>query len=597
MRFERDSSGAGPSPGGRPPAGVASATDAPVATATTDLPPRPSFSTDFAHHDDNPRPEQAVSSRAYPYRPSPDEPSLSGAPAYTPGSAGSSRGRGRSKVRKMSLEEFERRQHEIETGQDVLTPFRLAKRESEALASRHALTADDNHLQKRYRRLFFSDHVNHLYHPVQAFLPGFYARSESATESAAMPAGVAALDGVLEWWRTLKRDQAMKHSAPRHKVWDHYERPYDEARAERMERVERTERGAAPEAETAKRADAAGAPADGPADVPAPAPSPAATGAPGGSGRRGRPHFEEWAHPVPSLRQFELCRSKSGRGVWDSFGVWRCLVPDEHGGFDFGDDASKMRLFDRYDDYLAWKSAEGRRAASEAEEEAPAAPAPAAAATPAAPAGPSIPGFPGLARFPSLTDLMRCMERNGRVEVGNDGSWRCSGVDGDEPAEAQAKASPAPRDGAKEIATQYSTSVQINPDGTRTTKKKVRRFYDDGSSVESDAEPDSDDDVLQSLWDKVNGRVPRPAPGSEPKSFQDIQKLIDAVLRGDKSYSDEARSLWDRMDKVMGTFWDQARRTGWGPPGPPGKWWWQDEPKDDKDKKDDNGKNGRGGSW
>ncbi|KAK9379635.1 uncharacterized protein V2V93DRAFT_373238 [Kockiozyma suomiensis] len=229
-----------------------------------------------------------------------------------------------------------------------------------------------NALIERYEKLFFSDNVDPRSTPIQRFFPAplFDPAAHGAAPTPVFENAPASspLAAVGAWFRELRRSMFLENQAARTKVWDHYSQEPARKIDQLYDRLASSS-GAFSNA-FALASDPAHDQNPSPTSVPPQTPTAAAdtclsaptttisaTMSPSTSDQPMLPplNFADRAYPAPDDRQLKRCIELAGKGVWDSFGVWRCLLPDSNGSFADIHSPGRTRLFDKFDDYLSWR--------------------------------------------------------------------------------------------------------------------------------------------------------------------------------------------------------------------------------------------------
>ncbi|KAK9350825.1 hypothetical protein V1505DRAFT_360397 [Lipomyces doorenjongii] len=216
-----------------------------------------------------------------------------------------------------------------------------------------------NDLIDQYESLFFSDHVDQHCTPVQRFFPsslfdlsapGASPILASDRPSEHVPFAVS----FAEWCRNLRRNMFMKAQGTRTKVWDAYNE--NAAPGDRYDALYNTitEKSKAAQSNAPiilKDSDSFASPASPPSTS-----SSTSASASDDSDKEPRV-FIDRAFPTPSATQFKRCQLNNGKGVWDTMGVWRCLLANSNGKFDLGSPtAPRSQLFAQFEDFIEWKS-------------------------------------------------------------------------------------------------------------------------------------------------------------------------------------------------------------------------------------------------
>ncbi|KAK9377375.1 uncharacterized protein V1513DRAFT_436199 [Lipomyces chichibuensis] len=220
-----------------------------------------------------------------------------------------------------------------------------------------------NDLINRYENLFFSDHVDQHCTPIQRFFPsslfdlsapGASPILASDPPSEHVPFAIS----FAEWCRKLRRNMFMKAQGARTKVWDAYDE--NAAFGDRYDALYNaiTENNKAAQSSAPiilKDSDSV-ASSVSPPSTPSCTSTSDADGDADGSDNEPRV-FTDRAFPTPSAAQFKRCQLNNGKGVWDTMGVWRCLLANSSGKFDLGSPSSpRSQLFAQFEDFIEWKS-------------------------------------------------------------------------------------------------------------------------------------------------------------------------------------------------------------------------------------------------
>ncbi|KAK9333066.1 hypothetical protein V1520DRAFT_333426 [Lipomyces starkeyi] len=216
-----------------------------------------------------------------------------------------------------------------------------------------------NDLIAQYESLFFSDHVDQHCTPIQRFFPsslfdlsapGASPILASDRPSEHVPFAVS----FAEWCRNLRRSMFMKAQGARTKVWDAYDE--NAAPGDRYDTVYNaiTEKNKAAQS----NAPVILKDSDSVASSVSPPSTSSCTSASASDDSDNEPRvFIDRAFPTPSAAQFKRCQLNNGKGVWDTMGVWRCLLANSSGKFDLGSPSSpRSQLFAQFEDFIEWKS-------------------------------------------------------------------------------------------------------------------------------------------------------------------------------------------------------------------------------------------------
>ncbi|KAK7205010.1 hypothetical protein BZA70DRAFT_278855 [Myxozyma melibiosi] len=249
-----------------------------------------------------------------------------------------------------------------------------------------------NTLIERYEKLFFSDNVDPRSTPIQRFLPeplydpAAHGAAPTPTFDSSPPSSPLAALG--SWCRELRRSMFLESQGARTKVWDHFSQEpagkvdqirgtisslYDrlsvesggdrvlDSRSDDFARAESNSKTASELPTGSSPSPSSSSTSPSSATTPSPSASPSLlnvrsqTQKPTAHSMLLPLNFADRAYPSPNDAQLKNCMDLAGKGVWDSFGVWRCLLPNHDGSFPDFNAPGRTRLFEKYDDYLHWR--------------------------------------------------------------------------------------------------------------------------------------------------------------------------------------------------------------------------------------------------
>ncbi|KAK9468469.1 hypothetical protein V1512DRAFT_259564 [Lipomyces arxii] len=332
-------------------------------------------------------------------------------------------------VKKISLAEFQRRQNHhqnnhfnnnVEQSVNQNQHSRDLNRRIQEHKRSYA-----NGLISQYETLFFSDHVDMSSTPIQRFFPVtlFDPAAVGYSPLLASDKSQTIIQSFIEWYRDLRRNMFFKVQANRHKIWDEYDKTF--AR----------ESSALSASSASSDSSSSGFPLASSSD----------SDSDSDSNFANQISFVDSAFPVPSPQQYQRCKVSNGTGVWDTMGVWRCLV----GNSNFITEATaKHQAFTKFEDYMNWKIS--RRAQSPFED------------------------------MPDPQFLMRSLFDSGAIP----------------PFESALEAKRDPGAPKKPIGHSTVVTSSIDENGKRTDMKKVKTFYDDGSVDEKVDENNSNQEPI-----------------------------------------------------------------------------------------------------
>ncbi|KAK9241086.1 hypothetical protein V1525DRAFT_95799 [Lipomyces kononenkoae] len=393
-----------------------------------------------------------------------------------------------------------------------------------------------NHIIAQYESLFFSDHVDQRYTPIQRFFP-----RSVFDPSAAGASPILASDrqsehvpsvalSFVEWCRNLRRNMFMKAQGSRTKVWDAYDHETLASRDRydtRYNAIVDKNNAAQSNAPTLHKDSDSFSPTSSPPHSTSSSPSPSASD----DGDKETRVFVDSAFPTPSPIQYKHCKLNNGLGVWDTRGVWRCLLPNSNGKFDLGNPSSpRSQLFAQFEDFIEWKIKQQ--------------------------ADMSMP-FPGQHSFDAGSPVPPTAERQRMID---------SLLRGEFPEVTKKE----PGANAKVVGRGSSSSTKI-VNGQMKTVKKWQTYYDDGSVTETveESEDKAAGPSIPSLpeWSNPDSKAREREGDWYKQAAEQISKSADDIMRTganslektlkvlDKARDLESSKLQDAMKKIFPFGW------------------------------------------
>ncbi|KAK9461127.1 uncharacterized protein V1516DRAFT_675086 [Lipomyces oligophaga] len=406
----------------------------------------------------------------------------------------------RDKITRVSLEEFHRRASSsldappsAPAPPSPAAPILRKRIEKYHRACAKKITAT-------YRSLFFSDLVDQHSTPIQRFFPeslfdlsahtaspllASSGSSETASPSYSLYSSpsssssgpTSALASLSEWLREIRRVAFLRSQAESDsdlhptKLWDDYTQAYSSFKqssltAKLYNDLSRSQVYLSEPADVAGSSIEVEMSADKSSEIGSSV-SPAHPTAPTTT-TTSTPNspllFSDRAYPAPSADQYAACKNLQGMGVWDSFGVWRCLLRDpSSGAFPSLTSASagRLRLFDQFESYLEWKISQSE------------------SVTDIAIPDTVLPQKQDLSSTFPLASILDSM-----ASSFPDLSVQTPSVPPFSSTMDVSKSRP-PSPNAKVVGKSQSYTSSIDQDGSRYSASVTRTFYDDGSFTES----------------------------------------------------------------------------------------------------------------
>ncbi|KAK9366431.1 hypothetical protein V1509DRAFT_279381 [Lipomyces kononenkoae] len=503
--------------------------------------------------------------------PQPTAPRLSHQPQHPNGGANSGipelsdrisdQSAAKSCVRKMSPAEFQRRvtgrhRHEdLLDDETVLNPSAVFSLSSSAQHSNAAMFATAPSLRQRieqqklnaandildkYESLFLSDHVDQHCTPIQSFFPSSLF-DPSATGASPILASdhhqsehVSFAVPFAEWCRNLRRNMFMKAQGARTKVWDAYDEngPSSDRYDTFYNSIVEKNKVAQSNAPILYKDSNSFPPISSPPPQSMPSSGSAASAS---DDRDNEPRVViASAFPTPSPIQYRYCKTNNGLGVWDTRGVWHCLLANSNGKFDLGNPSSpRSQLFSQFEDFIEWKSKQQQA------------------------------DIGMLGTDQHLSDLMSPVSQAGIPSSIMDSLLR---------AENPAATKKEPGANAKVVGRgQVSSTELVN--GKFKTVKTTQTYYDDGSMTETVDEsedqtashppnvpafpewwkPDSKSEQRERDWYKqLTEQISKTADDFMRTGASSLEKTLKVV---DKAMDLESSKLQDAMKKIFPFGW------------------------------------------
>ncbi|KAK9452471.1 hypothetical protein V1511DRAFT_448502, partial [Dipodascopsis uninucleata] len=321
----------------------------------------------------------------------------------------------------------------------------------------------------RHENLFFSDLVEQSTIPIQRFFPSAMfdphemSRINNAQSSGSLSISETsnATHGFVSWWSNLRKRFVLSGAKSKVKVWENYEKFFPQSSsilsASSIQKAISSDSMDGANVSISLSSDHS-ADSSSSSDVDTASSNFGGFGGDNDDNSWGKKsgaklkrqyNFVDRAFPVPTAEQFKRCQENSGKGVWDSFGVWRCLLPDSTTGIFDINGPGKSKLFERFEDYLQWKGNQNNN---------------------------------GVVDFDILQQTSGDEQEQ---ELNKPNFCVKSDDDSTEYDNRSAIAQEEPNTDKKIVGRGTVWSSTIDKDGKRVSIKKTQTYYDDGSVIET----------------------------------------------------------------------------------------------------------------